>query len=31
MGLWLGKRLKGGDWDDDGENGDGDVEMGKRS
>jgi hypothetical protein len=31
MGLWLGKRLKGGDWDDDGENGDSDVEMGKRS
>jgi hypothetical protein len=29
-GLWVGKRLKGGEWDDD-EGADGDVEMGKRS
>jgi hypothetical protein len=29
-GLWVGKRLKGGEWDDD-EGVDGDVEMGKRS
>ncbi|KAJ4993878.1 Golgi pH regulator [Stagonosporopsis vannaccii] len=30
IGLWAGKRLKGSEWDDDGE-GEGDVEMGKRS
>ncbi|KAL5120688.1 hypothetical protein ACEQ8H_001437 [Pleosporales sp. CAS-2024a] len=30
-GLWLGRRLKGSEWDDDGEGSDGDVEMGKRS
>jgi hypothetical protein len=30
-GLWIGRRLKGSEWDDDGESGDGDVEMGKRS
>jgi hypothetical protein len=30
-GLWIGRRLKGNEWDDDGEGGDGDVEMGKRS
>ncbi|OAL00532.1 hypothetical protein IQ06DRAFT_305463 [Phaeosphaeriaceae sp. SRC1lsM3a] len=29
-GLWIGRRLKGSEWDDDGE-GDADVEMGKRS
>ena len=31
LGIWLGKRLKGAEWDDDGEGGDVDVEMGKRS
>ncbi|KAF1830774.1 hypothetical protein BDW02DRAFT_572678 [Decorospora gaudefroyi] len=31
LGLWVGKRLKGREWDDDGDGGDGDVEMGKRS
>ncbi|KAH7380791.1 Abscisic acid G-protein coupled receptor-domain-containing protein [Pyrenochaeta sp. MPI-SDFR-AT-0127] len=31
MGLWVGKRLKGGGWDDDEDGGDGDIEMGKRS
>ena len=31
IGLWLGKRLKGGEWDDDGDAGDADMEMGKRS
>ncbi|KAI4917736.1 hypothetical protein J4E85_009828 [Alternaria conjuncta] len=31
LGLWAGKRLKGGEWDDDCEGGEGDVEMGKRS
>ncbi|KAF1932563.1 uncharacterized protein M421DRAFT_244446 [Didymella exigua CBS 183.55] len=30
IGLWAGKRLKGSEWDDDGE-AEGDVEMGKRS
>jgi hypothetical protein len=30
-GLWIGRRLKGSDWDDDGEGGDGDVEIGKMS
>jgi hypothetical protein len=30
-GLWIGRRLKGSDWDDDGEGGDGDVELGKMS
>ncbi|KAF1920951.1 Abscisic acid G-protein coupled receptor-domain-containing protein [Ampelomyces quisqualis] len=30
-GLWIGRRLKGNEWDDDGEGGDRDVEMGKRS
>ncbi|KAH5520845.1 hypothetical protein HBI52_076220 [Parastagonospora nodorum] len=30
-GLWIGRRLKGSEWDDDGEGADGDVEMGKRS
>lgn len=30
VGLWFGKRLKGSEWDEDGE-GEGDVEMGKRS
>ncbi|KAF2633954.1 hypothetical protein BU25DRAFT_453660 [Macroventuria anomochaeta] len=30
VGLWAGKRLKGSEWDEDGE-GEGDVEMGKRS
>ena len=30
VGLWSGKRLKGSEWDEDGE-GEGDVEMGKRS
>jgi hypothetical protein len=30
-GLWIGRRLKGSEWDDDGEGGDVDVEMGKRS
>lgn len=29
-GIWIGRRLKGSEWDDDGE-GDADVEMGKRS
>ncbi len=29
VGLWLGKRLKGGGWDDDDDGGEGDVEMGK--
>ncbi|KAF2025928.1 hypothetical protein EK21DRAFT_116293 [Setomelanomma holmii] len=29
-GLWIGRRLKGSEWDDDGE-GDGNIEMGKRS
>ncbi|EMD89506.1 hypothetical protein COCC4DRAFT_45038 [Bipolaris maydis ATCC 48331] len=31
LGIWLGKRLKGSEWDDDGDGGDVDVEMGKRS
>jgi hypothetical protein len=31
LGLWLGKRLKGGEWDDDGDGGDADIEMGKNA
>ncbi|KAJ4378173.1 hypothetical protein N0V83_001006 [Neocucurbitaria cava] len=31
MGLWVGKRLKGNEWDDEEDGGDGDIEMGKRS
>lgn len=32
VGLWVGRRVKGREWDDDGEGmGEGDVEMGKRS
>ncbi|KAF2107940.1 Abscisic acid G-protein coupled receptor-domain-containing protein [Lophiotrema nucula] len=31
LGLWVGKKLKGQGWDDDGDLGDGDVEMGKMS
>jgi hypothetical protein len=30
-GLWVGRKLKSGSWDDDDDGGDGDVEMGKRS
>ncbi len=30
VGLWGGKRVRGGEWDDEGE-GEGDVELGKRS
>jgi hypothetical protein len=30
VGLWVGRRLKGREWDDDGD-GESDVEMGKRS
>ncbi|CAN9097477.1 unnamed protein product [Alternaria alternata] len=31
LGLWLGKRLKGREWDDDGDGGDADIEMGKNA
>jgi len=31
LGIWIGRRVKGGGWDDDDELGDGDIEMGKRS
>lgn len=31
LGLWIGKRLKGAEWDDEDDLGDGDVELGKRN
>jgi hypothetical protein len=31
IGLWAGKKLKGGEWDDEDDGADGDVEMGKQS